>query len=120
MTKRARCRSAWTERDAKAAVDHYGKAGVGADLALRIYSTQLLGRDAKLVLHGGGNTSLKTKERDLTGEEARGAARQRLGLGHGLDRARRLAGGAARAAAPLARARRRSTTTNSRACSALF
>ncbi len=62
-------RSAWAERDAKQAVDRYGKAGVSADFALRIYSTQLLGRDAKLVLHGGGNTSLKTKERDLAGEE---------------------------------------------------
>ncbi|HEY7997849.1 MAG TPA: bifunctional aldolase/short-chain dehydrogenase [Pseudolabrys sp.] len=62
-------RSAWVERDAKQAVDRYGKAGVDADLALRIYSTQLLGRDAKLVMHGGGNSSLKTKERDLAGEE---------------------------------------------------
>jgi rhamnose utilization protein RhaD (predicted bifunctional aldolase and dehydrogenase)/NAD(P)-dependent dehydrogenase (short-subunit alcohol dehydrogenase family) len=62
-------RSAWAERDAKQAVDRYGKAGVGADLALRIYSTQLLGSDPKLVLHGGGNSSLKIKERDLAGEE---------------------------------------------------
>jgi rhamnose utilization protein RhaD (predicted bifunctional aldolase and dehydrogenase)/NAD(P)-dependent dehydrogenase (short-subunit alcohol dehydrogenase family) len=62
-------RSAWVERDAKGAVDHYGQAGIAADLALRIYSTRLLGRDAKLVLHGGGNTSLKTTARDLLGEE---------------------------------------------------
>ena len=62
-------KSAWVERDATATVDRYGKAGIAADLALRIYSTQLLGRDAKLVLHGGGNSSLKTKERDLAGEE---------------------------------------------------
>jgi rhamnose utilization protein RhaD (predicted bifunctional aldolase and dehydrogenase)/NAD(P)-dependent dehydrogenase (short-subunit alcohol dehydrogenase family) len=62
-------RSAWVERDAKQAVDRYGQAGLAVDLALRIYSTQLLGRDAKLVLHGGGNTSLKTRERDLAGEE---------------------------------------------------
>ena len=60
-------KSAWVERDAKAAIDDYGKAG--ADLALRIYSTRLLGRDGKLVLHGGGNTSLKTTARDLTGDE---------------------------------------------------
>jgi rhamnose utilization protein RhaD (predicted bifunctional aldolase and dehydrogenase)/NAD(P)-dependent dehydrogenase (short-subunit alcohol dehydrogenase family) len=62
-------RSAWAERDAKQAVDRYGNAGVGADLALRIYTTQLLGSDPKLVMHGGGNSSLKTKERDLAGEE---------------------------------------------------
>lgn len=62
-------RSAWVERDAKDAVDRYGQTGVSADLALRVYSTQLLGRDARLVLHGGGNTSLKTTARDLLGEE---------------------------------------------------
>lgn len=59
-------RSGWVERDAKDAVDRYGQAGIAADLALRVYSTQLLGRDKKLVLHGGGNTSLKTTARDLT------------------------------------------------------
>ena len=62
-------KSAWVERAAKDAVDHFGNAGIDADLALRIYSTRLLGCDAKLVLHGGGNTSLKTKARDLLGEE---------------------------------------------------
>ena len=62
-------KSAWVERDAKQAVDRYGKAGVDVDLALRIYSTRLLGRDPRLVLHGGGNSSLKTKARDLAGDE---------------------------------------------------
>ncbi|MBF0220183.1 MAG: bifunctional aldolase/short-chain dehydrogenase [Gammaproteobacteria bacterium] len=37
-------------------------------LALRVYSSQLLGRDADLVLHGGGNTSVKVSESDLFGE----------------------------------------------------
>jgi rhamnose utilization protein RhaD (predicted bifunctional aldolase and dehydrogenase)/NAD(P)-dependent dehydrogenase (short-subunit alcohol dehydrogenase family) len=62
-------KSAWAEREAKDAVGRYGKAGFGADLALRVYSTRLLGRDPKLVLHGGGNTSVKTTARDLTGAE---------------------------------------------------
>src|SRR5271169_457984 len=62
-------KSAWVERDAKLAVDRYGKAGIAPDLALRIYSTRLIGRDARLVLHGGGNSSLKTKERDLAGNQ---------------------------------------------------
>jgi rhamnose utilization protein RhaD (predicted bifunctional aldolase and dehydrogenase)/NAD(P)-dependent dehydrogenase (short-subunit alcohol dehydrogenase family) len=62
-------KSAWVERDAKAAVDRYGKAGIGADLALRVYTTRLLGGDPKLVLHGGGNTSVKTKQRSLMGDE---------------------------------------------------
>ena len=45
------------------------KAGIAPDLALRVYSTRLLGRDPKLVLHGGGNSSLKTQARDLAGDE---------------------------------------------------
>ena len=61
-------KSAWVERDAQAIVGHYVCAGVGPDLALRIYTTRLLGRDPKLVLHGGGNTSVKTMLPDLLGE----------------------------------------------------
>jgi rhamnose utilization protein RhaD (predicted bifunctional aldolase and dehydrogenase)/NAD(P)-dependent dehydrogenase (short-subunit alcohol dehydrogenase family) len=63
-------KTAWVERDAQAAIDRYGKAGVPADLALRVYTTQLLGRDPKLVLHGGGNTSVKLRMTDLVGEDA--------------------------------------------------
>jgi len=63
-------KSAWVERDAKQAVSRYGRAGIAADLALQVYSTRLLGGDPKLVLHGGGNTSLKSTARDLSGEAA--------------------------------------------------
>ena len=62
-------RSGWVDRDAEAAVADGAKAGIDRDLALRVYTTRLLGRDPKLVLHGGGNTSLKTRMRDLLGEE---------------------------------------------------
>src|SRR3954463_11945807 len=62
-------RSRWVDRDAKAAVDRFAATGVSTELALRLYSTRLLGGDAALVLHGGGNTSLKTKMRDLAGDE---------------------------------------------------
>src|SRR5215831_542731 len=62
-------KSAWVDSDAKAALDHWAKAGIGQDLALRIYTTRLLGREPRLVLHGGGNTSVKTAVRDLLGEE---------------------------------------------------
>src|SRR4051812_50032290 len=61
-------KSGWVERDAQALVDCYGQQGIGQDLALRIYTTRLLGRDPKLVLHGGGNTSVKTVMPDLLGE----------------------------------------------------
>jgi rhamnose utilization protein RhaD (predicted bifunctional aldolase and dehydrogenase)/NAD(P)-dependent dehydrogenase (short-subunit alcohol dehydrogenase family) len=38
-------------------------------LGLRVYTSRLLGRDRSLVLHGGGNTSVKLNEKDLFGEE---------------------------------------------------
>lgn len=40
-----------------------------SDLELRVYSSRLLGRDPTLVLHGGGNTSVKITERNVVGEE---------------------------------------------------
>src|SRR5712691_8472799 len=62
-------RSGWVDKEAQAIVDRYARDGVGRDLALRVYTTRLLGRDPKLVLHGGGNTSVKTTMPDLLGEE---------------------------------------------------
>ena len=62
-------KSGWVERDAEALIARGAKSGVGRDLALLVYATRLLGRDRKLVLHGGGNTSLKAKARDVLGEE---------------------------------------------------
>lgn len=58
--------SAWIDRDAEAAVVRYASAG--RDLALRVYTTRLLGQDPRLVLHGGGNTSVKTQVTDLNGD----------------------------------------------------
>jgi len=40
-----------------------------SDLALRVYTSRLLGSDPSLVLHGGGNTSVKMRESNLIGEE---------------------------------------------------
>ena len=54
--------------DAEAAVTRYAEDGVNRDLALRVYTTQLLGREPRLVLHGGGNTSVKTVAADLLGK----------------------------------------------------
>jgi len=58
----------WSDRDAEAAVEHYGAAGINRDLALRTYTTRLLGGEPRLVIHGGGNTSVKTRTPDVTGE----------------------------------------------------
>ncbi len=39
------------------------------DLGRRVYTSRLLGRDKSLVLHGGGNTSVKITEKNLLGED---------------------------------------------------
>ena len=39
------------------------------DLQLRVYTSRLLGRDKSLVLHGGGNTSVKLVQKNLFGED---------------------------------------------------
>ena len=62
-------RSLWRDEDARAAVVRYAQAAVGEDLALRTYSARLLGAEPRLVLHGGGNTSVKTSQRDVFGED---------------------------------------------------
>jgi rhamnose utilization protein RhaD (predicted bifunctional aldolase and dehydrogenase)/NAD(P)-dependent dehydrogenase (short-subunit alcohol dehydrogenase family) len=61
--------SRWVDRDASDTVDRYARTGIAPDLALRVYTTRLLGGDPKLVLHGGGNTSVKLSMADLLGEE---------------------------------------------------
>ncbi len=63
-------RSRFVSQDAKDAVARYGAAGIAADLAMRVYTTRLLGSDPHLVLHGGGNTSVKTRLPDLMGRDA--------------------------------------------------
>jgi len=60
--------SLWSDKDADAAVSRYADNGVSPDLALRVYTSRLLGGDPTLVLHGGGNTSVKTVVSDLVGE----------------------------------------------------
>jgi rhamnulose-1-phosphate aldolase/alcohol dehydrogenase len=61
-------KSLWSDSEANAYVARYGEKGIGADLALRVYTTRLLGGDPKLVLHGGGNTSVKTRQKDILGD----------------------------------------------------
>src|SRR3954464_12469482 len=63
-------RSLWSDRDAEAIVARYAESGVATDLALRVYTSRLLGGEPRLVLHGGGNTSVKTVMPDLLGDPA--------------------------------------------------
>jgi len=53
-------KSLWSDREAEE---------FRGDLGLRVYTSRLLGRDKSLVLHGGGNTSVKIQEKNLFGEE---------------------------------------------------
>jgi rhamnose utilization protein RhaD (predicted bifunctional aldolase and dehydrogenase)/NAD(P)-dependent dehydrogenase (short-subunit alcohol dehydrogenase family) len=53
-------KSLWDDAEAK---KHAGLLGE------RVYTSRLLGRDPSLVLHGGGNTSVKIPEKDLLGRE---------------------------------------------------
>jgi len=62
-------RSLWSDTNAERMVERYAQQGVARDLALRVYTSRLLGGDPKLVLHGGGNTSVKTVVKDLLDEE---------------------------------------------------
>ena len=59
----------WSDRAAEACVRAYAAKGISRDLALRVYTTRLLGGEPRLVLHGGGNTSVKTRMRDLSGAD---------------------------------------------------
>ena len=64
-----RMHSLWSDAEAKRLIDHYAAAGVGRDVALRVYTSRLLGGEPKLVLHGGGNASVKTVMKDLLDEQ---------------------------------------------------
>lgn len=53
--------SLWQDKDAQ----HY----LNDPLQMRVYSSRLLGQDASLVLHGGGNTSVKAQASNLFGDQ---------------------------------------------------
>src|SRR5919202_6156402 len=53
-------RSLWSDAEA---------AAFEGPLGPRVYTSRLLGRDHSLVLHGGGNTSVKIRQPDIFGEE---------------------------------------------------
>ena len=59
----------WSKKIANKYIKKYKNLGFSKDLALRVYTTRLLGRNKELVLHGGGNTSVKTKIKDIDGKK---------------------------------------------------
>jgi rhamnose utilization protein RhaD (predicted bifunctional aldolase and dehydrogenase)/NAD(P)-dependent dehydrogenase (short-subunit alcohol dehydrogenase family) len=59
--------SRWVQAEADRFVERYADTW-GAVLAVRTYSTRLLGADVSLALHGGGNTSVKDSYTTIVGE----------------------------------------------------
>ncbi|MFH0915898.1 MAG: class II aldolase/adducin family protein [bacterium] len=60
-------RSRWSDEEAAGFVTRYG-AEWGEQLALRTYTTRLLGAEPALVLHGGGNSSVKAPWKNILNE----------------------------------------------------
>ena len=61
-------KSKYSDKEAKSYISKFAKKDVSKDLALRIYTTQLLGNDPTVVLHGGGNTSVKSSMKNILGD----------------------------------------------------
>ena len=59
----------WNDSEAKAAIKKY--SSYSEDIALRVYTSRLIGSEPALVLHGGGNTSVKSATKNRVGEEIR-------------------------------------------------
>ncbi|MQX78916.1 class II aldolase, partial [Sinorhizobium medicae] len=53
--------SRWNDEDAARFVEAARAEGHSEALGLRIYTSRLIGSDPDLVLHGGGNTSVKVR-----------------------------------------------------------
>src|SRR5688572_19345390 len=75
--------SRWSDRDANQYVERYAEQA-GEAIALRVYTSHLIGSDPALVLHGGGNTSLKGLHTTLLGDRVE--ALWVKGSGSDLDR----------------------------------
>ena len=58
----------WDDQAAAVAIQRWGER-CGSDFALRLYTADLIGQDPDLVLHGGGNVSLKRPYRTILGDE---------------------------------------------------
>lgn len=59
--------SLYDPAEAQRTIDRYAQE-CGEDLALRVYTSRLLGKESSLVLHGGGNTSVKSRVTEALGD----------------------------------------------------
>jgi len=60
--------SLWNDADADEYLSRLAPTW-GEEMALRVYTSRLIGQDPDLVMHGGGNTSLKGTRTTLVGDE---------------------------------------------------
>lgn len=58
----------WSDANAAKFIEKYGERW-GEDLALRTYLSAIIGSQDRLVLHGGGNNSVKTTRTNILGEK---------------------------------------------------
>jgi rhamnose utilization protein RhaD (predicted bifunctional aldolase and dehydrogenase)/NAD(P)-dependent dehydrogenase (short-subunit alcohol dehydrogenase family) len=61
----------WNDAELAALIEAAGPDPADQALAERVYSSRLIGSDPDLVMHGGGNTSVKVTRRDLFGRPMR-------------------------------------------------
>lgn len=58
----------WSDEDAERWLSDAGDDVADQELALRVYSSRIIGQNPDLVMHGGGNTSVKVRRANLLGE----------------------------------------------------
>ena len=58
----------WRDEDVKKMLEKTKENSIEEDLAYRVYTSRLIGQVADLVMHGGGNTSCKSKTKNLHSE----------------------------------------------------
>lgn len=59
----------WNDGEASKWITEAGDNPADRLLAERVYSSRIIGADPDLVMHGGGNTSVKVKRKDLFGND---------------------------------------------------
>ena len=57
----------YKKSDAESYIDKAGQVVADQELALRVYTSRIIGQNPDLVMHGGGNTSVKVERQDLFG-----------------------------------------------------
>jgi rhamnulose-1-phosphate aldolase/alcohol dehydrogenase len=67
MIQGRRMKSRWSDAEARQFCDRYAPRW-GEALALRVYTSRLIGAEPDLVMHGGGNTSVKVLTENLLGD----------------------------------------------------